>query len=64
MELIFRTNLSSYFLHKRTHVLPQNESSILKEFRSWAVVVAQSVEQSLPTPEVCGSNPVIGKFYI
>ena len=26
-----------------------------------AVVVAQLVEQSLPIPEVCGSNPVIGK---
>ena len=25
----------------------------------WAVVVAQLVERSLPTPEVCGSNPVI-----
>ena len=28
-----------------------------------AVVVAQLVELSLPTPEVCGSNPVIGKIY-
>ena len=27
----------------------------------WAVVVAQLVERSLPIPEVCGSNPVIGK---
>ena len=27
----------------------------------WAVVVAQLVEQSLPTPEGRGSNPVIGK---
>ena len=27
----------------------------------WAVVVAQLVEQSLPIPEVGGSNPVIGK---
>ena len=27
----------------------------------WAVVVAQLVEQSLPKPEVRGSNPVIGK---
>ena len=26
-----------------------------------AVVVAQFVEQSLPIPEVRGSNPVIGK---
>ena len=28
----------------------------------WAVVVAQLVERSLPTTEVRGSNPVIGKF--
>ena len=27
-----------------------------------AVVVAQLVERSLPTPEVLGSNPVIGKL--
>ena len=29
-----------------------------------AVVVAQLVERSLPTPEVRGSKPVIGKFYM
>ena len=29
-----------------------------------AVVVAQLVERSLPTPEVRESNPVIGKLYI
>ena len=28
------------------------------------MVVATLVEQSLPTPEVRGSNPVIDKFYI
>ena len=33
-------------------------------FSWWAVVVAQLVEHSLLTPEVRGSNPVIGKFYI
>ena len=27
----------------------------------WAVVVAQLVERSLPTPEIGGSNPDIGK---
>ena len=27
------------------------------------VVVAQSVERSLPTPEVWSSNPVIGKLF-
>ena len=31
---------------------------------NWAVVVAQLVECSLPIPEVCGSNPVIGKKII
>ena len=30
----------------------------------WAVVVAQLVEWLLPIPEVRGSNPVIGNFYI
>ena len=30
----------------------------------WAVFVAQLVEGSLPTPEVRGSNPVIGKLYL
>ena len=29
-----------------------------------AVVVAQLVERSLPTPEMRGSNPVIAKFYL
>ena len=28
---------------------------------SWAVVVAKLVEWSIPIPEVCSSNPVIGK---
>ena len=26
--------------------------------------MAQLVEQSLPTPKIFGSNPVIGKFYL
>ena len=30
---------------------------------SGAVVVVQLAEWRLPTPEVCGSNLVIGKFY-
>ena len=32
--------------------------------RSWAVVVAQLVERSFPTPEIRSSNPVISKFYL
>ena len=33
-----------------------------KENAKWAVVVAHLVKRSLPTPEVRGSNPVVGKF--
>ena len=29
----------------------------------WSVVVVQLVVRSLPTPEIRGSNPIIGKFY-
>ena len=29
-----------------------------------AVVMAQLVEQLLPTPKICSSNPVIGQFYV
>ena len=29
----------------------------------WAVVVTQLVEQLLPTPEIRGSNTVIGDFF-
>ena len=31
---------------------------------TWPVVVAQLAEQSLPTPEVRSSNPVISEFLI
>ena len=31
----------------------------LNSLKSWAVVVAQLGEQSFPTPEVRGSNPII-----
>ena len=34
---------------------------MVKEWKTRAMVVAQLVEQSLPIPEVCGSNPVISK---
>ena len=33
-----------------------------KDNRSWAVVVAQLAERSLPTPEIRGSNPDIGNI--
>ena len=38
--------------------------SIIKHFDIWAVVEFQLVELSLLTPEVRGSNLVIGKLYI
>ena len=36
--------------------------SKLQRSMTWALVVAQLVERSLPTPEVCGSYPVTSKF--
>ena len=33
-------------------------------YRALVVVVVQLVEQMMPTPEVCSSNPVSCKFYI
>ena len=35
-----------------------------KESPFRALVVAQLVERPLPTAEIRGSNPVIGKFYL
>ena len=46
--------------HTRAGVLFRS-SNIWKE---WAAVVAQMVEWSLPTPEVRGSNPVIGEILL
>ena len=42
---------------------PMTVHTVLKvRFQYWAVVVvAESVERLLPIPEVCSSNPVIGK---
>ena len=40
----------------------QRLQNIIREVR--LVVVAQLVEQLLPTPKVSGLNPVIGKIYI
>ena len=44
---------------ERRRELSKHMREIEKKY--WAVVVAQLVEQSLPIPEVRGSNPVIGK---
>ena len=43
----------------RKHVMVQRTLTLLN---NRAVVVAQLVEQLLSTPEVCASNPVIGKL--
>ena len=37
---------------------------ICKFYDTGAAVVAQLVELSLPTPEIYGSNPDIGKIFI
>ena len=33
----------------------------IKQIKVWAVVVAQLVERSLPTPDIRGSNPNLSK---
>ena len=40
-----------------------NRTKIFRWKAVWAVVVAQLAERLLPTPEVCGSNPVISKKF-
>ena len=35
-----------------------------RDLGEWVVVVAQLAERSLPTPEIRGSNPDIGKLYL
>ena len=44
----------------------RNHHSITKtqKFQTWAVVVAQLSKRSLPTLEVRGLNPIIGKVFI
>ena len=37
-------------------------SRVQTKVLSWAVVVAQLVEQSLPTPQICGLNSNNGKI--
>ena len=52
------------FMHVSTMLQFINKYSINKTWFLGEVVVAQLVERSLPIPEVCNSNPVIGKIYI
>ena len=49
--------------HDKRSSLTSFRIMIKKERLMWAVVVTHLVERSLPIPEVCGSNPVIGKIY-
>ena len=51
--------------HQRTLCAP----NVLKYYLTttwniWAVVVSQLAKWLLPTPEVQGSNPIIGKVFI
>ena len=50
----------AYALSTPTTMLPQ---FLLFFVGPWSVVVVQLVVRSLPTPEIRGSNPIIGKFY-
>ena len=45
-------------LRKKTKMLL---IGIMRNYKNWAVVVVQVVERSLLTPEIRGSNPIIGK---
>ena len=37
--------------------LSLTQATLVTAYSTWAVVVAQLVEQSLPTPEISGSSP-------
>ena len=55
--------MAQFFFKKKQYII-SCPILLAKHFLFRAVVVAQLVEQSLPTPEVRSSNPVIGKIYI
>ena len=48
----------------KEHLLNIRPFTTVKSCPSLSVVVAQLVERSVQIPEVCGSNPVIGKINI
>ena len=57
--------LKNWPFQSPTRVKARNFLTIFKETKLrkfWAVVVAHLVERSLPTPEICGSNPVNSKI--
>ena len=65
----FISTLLTSFLHPWADVMDKFQCRQLchteiKNFDCWAVVATQLVERLLPTSEVRGSNPVIGKIYI
>ena len=47
----------------RQQYLPNNKKALIIEGNG-TVLVAQLVERLLPTPDICSSNPVIGKLFI
>ena len=49
-------------VHTSVHVATQAQIGQIKKVSEMAVIVAQLVEQSLPTLEIRGSNTVIGKL--
>ena len=64
----FPRRFPTYFLARQKLFGSSIETFFLSlgntSLKLWAVVVAQLVEQSLPTSEVRSSNQVIGKIYI
>ena len=65
-------DVSLVLFHNYTHIIFRWKTirkffdpvTMTKSNLTWAEVVTQLVEQSLPIPEVCSSNPVIGKKYL
>ena len=53
--------MEGWKVHRSATTIPQ-ETKRKKPCALWAVVVAQLVEQSLPTPVIPGSNPNTGKI--
>ena len=51
-------------LHNLNWIVGLEQAERERERERWAVVVAQLAEQLFLTPEVPGSNPVIGNLYV
>ena len=63
LSLEFKTVVELFLDEKRHFLGPRSgcECGAKELFNSGAVVVSQLVGWLLPIPQVCGSNPVIGK---